>query len=73
MVIGLQMVKLHRGAESAILDSKKPGLLRVKVMVYQMSFFKCSDLKFKENICFTLLHQRDKIFNYNVQQSKSRK
>ena len=36
----------------AILDSKKRGLLRVKVMVYQMSFFKCSDLKFKENIKF---------------------
>ena len=50
----------------AVLDSKKPGLLRVKVMVYQMSwqkcmsFVKCSDLKVKEVICFTLCHQRDK-------------
>ena len=35
MVIGLQIRKLHRGAESApppaVLDSKKPGLFRVKV------------------------------------------
>ena len=34
MVIGLQIRKLHRGAESApppaVLDSKKPGLFRVK-------------------------------------------
>ena len=33
MVIGLQIRKLHRGAESApppaVLDSKKPGLFRV--------------------------------------------
>ena len=34
MVIGLQIRKLHRGAESAppaVLDSKKPGLFRVKL------------------------------------------
>ena len=35
MVIGLQIWKLHRGAEStpppAVLDSKKPGLFRVKL------------------------------------------
>ena len=34
MVIGFQIRKLHRGAESApppaVLDSKKPGLFRVK-------------------------------------------
>ena len=63
----------------AVLDSKKPGLLRVKVIIYQMpwqkcmSFVKCSDFKVKEVICFTLRHQRDKGFNYIVQQSKSRK
>ena len=38
-----------------------------------MSFVKCSDLKVKEVICFTLRHQRDKGFNYIVQQSKPRK
>ena len=35
MVIGFQIRKLHRGAESApppaVLDSKKPGLFRVKI------------------------------------------
>ena len=40
----------------AVLDSKKRGLLRVKVIVYQMSLFKCSDLKVREVICFTLPH-----------------
>ena len=33
IVIGLQIEKLHRGAESPppdVLDSKKPGLFRVK-------------------------------------------
>ena len=38
-----------------------------------MSFVKCSDLKIKEVICFTLRHQRDKGFNNIVQQSKSLK
>ena len=33
MVIGLQIGKLHRGSgPPAVLDSKKPGLLRVKVL-----------------------------------------
>ena len=38
-----------------------------------MSFVKCSDLKIKEVICFTLRHQRDKGFNNIAQQSKSLK
>ena len=41
MVIGFQIRKLHRGAESAppaVLDSKKPGLFRVKKR-YPHSFF----------------------------------
>ena len=53
MVIGFQIRKLHRGAESAppaVLDSKKPGLFRVKVSLIRYMKDRHVDTKNRYNL-----------------------